>query len=254
MTRPAPSGSGRAPHSHASRAHAPVRGSARTRPTPWAAADRGPLRRFVDRRRRTLAAALLCLAAGAAVYQLTPASAAMVPVAVAARDLASGATLSPADLRLSRLPADSVPQGAETEPSRLSGRRMAGPVRRGEPITDASLVGPGLLTGTPPGTAAVPVRIADPASIGLLSTGQLVDLVLSPDTGGQAAAGTTLAARVPVLSTGAGASGSAAGAWLGQREAEGLLVVAASPEQALRIAGASTRGKVFFVLVEAGPR
>lgn len=216
--------------------------------------DRGPLRRFIDRRRRTLAAAFLCLAAGAAVYQLTPPSAALVPVAVAARDLPAGASLSPSDLSVARLPAETVPQRAESDPARLEGQRTAGPLRRGEPVTDASLVGPGLLAGTPAGTAAVPVRIADPASVTLLSPGQLVDLVLSADAAGQPQTGATLAARVPVLWTASGGSGAAQGGWLGQQESDGLLVVAASPEQALRIAGASSRGKVFFVLVEAGRR
>lgn len=221
---------------------------------PWATVPRSPLRRFLGRRRRTLAAALLCAAAGTAVHQLTPPSAAMASVAVAARDLAGGATLSPGDLRLARLPAEAVPQGAESEPSQLAGQRLAGPVRTGEAITDARLVGPGLLAGTAADTAAVPVRVADPTSLQLLRPGQLVDIVLSADTGGGAGANTTLAAQVPVLWTGTpGATGSA-GPWLGSQDADGLLVVAARPEQALRVAGASARGKVFFTLVEAGTR
>lgn len=215
---------------------------------------RSRLSRFLDRRRRTLAAALLCLGVGIAVYQLTPPSAAMVPVAVAARDLAGGTALSPGDLRSARIPADAVPQRAESDPSRLTGQRLAGPLRSGEVLTDAAVLGPGLLTGTGPGTAAVPVRMADPASLQLLSPGQLVDLVLSADSGGVGGGGTTLASRVPVLWTGT-SQGGGTGAWLGSaQDSDGLLVVSASPEQALRIAGASTRGKVFFMLVEAGPR
>ncbi|BCT76980.1 hypothetical protein SCMU_28220 [Sinomonas cyclohexanicum] len=222
---------------------------------PWAPVRRSRLRRFVDRRRRTVAAALLCLGAGIAVYQLTPPSAAMVSVAVAARDLAGGAALSPGDLRTARLPADAVPQRAELDPPRLVGQRLAGPLRSGEVLTDAAVVGPGLLAGTAPGTAAVPVRMADPASLELLSPGQLVDLVLSADAGGGGSAGTALASRVPVLWTGKASGGGAGGAWIGStQDSDGLLVVGASPEQALRIAGASTRGKVFFMLVETGPR
>lgn len=221
---------------------------------PWASAPRGPLRRFLDRRRRTLAAVLLCLAAGAAVHELTPPSAAMAPVAVAARDLAAGATVSAADLRVARLPADAVPQGASSEPSRLVGQRLAGPVRGGEAITDAGLVGPGLLAGTAADTAAVPIRVADPASLQLLRPGQLVDVMLSADSGGTSGTGTTLAAQVPVLWAGGAGGAGAAGPWLGAQDAEGLLVVAARPDQALRVAGASARGKVFFTLVEAGPR
>jgi hypothetical protein len=39
------------------------------------------------------------------------------------------------------------------------------------------------------------------------------------------------------------------GQWLGTGETDGLMVVAANPEQARRLAGASTQGKLFFVLV-----
>lgn len=202
-----------------------------------------------------MAAALLCLGVGIAVYQVTPPSAAMVSVAVAARDLAGGAALSPGDLRTARIPAEAVPQRAESDPSRLVGQRLAGPLRSGEVLTDAAVLGPGLLAGTSPGTAAVPVRMADPASLQLLSPGQLVDLVLSADAGGAGSPGTTLASHVPVLWTGTSQGGGAGGSWLGSaQEADGLLVVGASAEQALRIAGSSTRGKVFFMLVEAGPR
>ena len=159
------------------------------------------------------------------MHELTPPSAAMAPVAVAARDLAAGATVSAGDLRVARLPADAVPQGASSEPSR-----------------------------TAPDTAAVPIRVADPASLQLLRPGQLVDVMLSADSGGTSGTGTTLAAQVPVLWAGGAGGAGAAGPWLGAQDAEGLLVVAARPDQALRVAGASARGKVFFTLVEAGPR
>ena len=178
----------------------------------------------------------------------------MAPVVVAARDLPAGAHLGAADLSVARLPAEAVPRGASPVPSGLAGQRIAGAVRRGEIITDAALVGPGLLAGTPPGTAAVPVRVADAASLQLLSPGQLIDLVLNTDGTGTDRPGSVLASRIPVLWTPGASNGGPAGQWLGAQEAEGLLVVAASPEQAQRIAGASAQGKVFFVLVEAGTR
>ncbi|HSO89738.1 MAG TPA: flagellar biosynthesis protein FlgA, partial [Arthrobacter sp.] len=60
-----------------------------------------------------------------------------------------------------------------------------------------------------------------------------------------------LAAAVPVLWT--SEHGSGAGQWLATGETDGLLVVAADAEQAGRLAGASTQGKLFFVLVAAAP-
>jgi hypothetical protein len=47
------------------------------------------------------------------------------------------------------------------------------------------------------------------------------------------------------------AHGGKAGQWLDSGETEGLMVVAADPDQARKLAGASTQGKLFFVLVAA---
>jgi hypothetical protein len=66
---------------------------------------------------------------------------------------------------------------------------------------------------------------------------------------GQAAESEVLAASVPVLWT--SGQGGKTGQWLGTGETEGLMVVAAGPDQARRLAGSSTQGKLFFVLVGA---
>ncbi len=117
-------------------------------------------------------------------------------------------------------------------------------------LSDTQLLGPGLLAGTAPGSAAVPLRMADPSSIQLVAPGQLVNIVMTNGTDyGQAAASEVLAASVPVLWT--SGQGGKTGEWLGTGETEGLMVVAADPDQARRLAGASTQGKLFFVLVGA---
>ena len=56
-----------------------------------------------------------------------------------------------------------------------------------------------------------------------------------------------LATAVPVLWTSAQEGQS--GQWLGTGDSDGLIVVAATPSQASALAGASTQGKLFFVLV-----
>ncbi len=48
------------------------------------------------------------------------------------------------------------------------------------------------------------------------------------------------------------ARGGRTGQWLDTAETDGLIVVAANPDQAGRLAGASTQGKLFFVLVGSG--
>ena len=93
--------------------------------------------------------------------------------------------------------------------------------------------------------------MADPASIQLVSPGQLVNIVLTGGNGyEQAATSEILAARVPVLWT--SARGGRSGQWLSAGDTDGLMVVAADPAQSRKLAGASTQGKLFFVLVGPG--
>jgi Flp pilus assembly protein CpaB len=193
-------------------------------------------------------ALLLCGAAASTVHQLTPAPLDTVAAVAAARDLPAGATLDGADLARIQVPPGTVADGFFGEQDQAVGRQLAGPLRKGQLLTDAQIVGPGLLAGTPAGSAAVPLRMADPSSIRLVSPGQLVNVVLT-GAGGfeEARPPEVLAKGVPVLWT--SAQGGEGGQWLGTPETEGLLVVAAGAEQAARLAGASTRGKLFFVLV-----
>jgi hypothetical protein len=138
--------------------------------------------------------------------------------------------------------------GFLNQDNELAGKQLAAPLRKGQLLTDAQLLGPGLLAGTPPGSAAVPLRMADPSSIQLVSPGQLVNVVLTAANGfDQQAPSEVLATAVPVLWT--SGKGGQSGQWLGTSETDGLIVVAASAEQAARLAGASTQGKLFFVLV-----
>jgi Flp pilus assembly protein CpaB len=216
----------------------------------WTTARRSRLHRLFERRRRTLASVLLCAAVAVAVYQLTPPTATLAEVVVAAADLPAGSTAGPSQLRVARLPADVLPDHASTSVESVAGQRLAGPLRRGEIVTDAAFVGPGLLAGAPSGTVAVPVRVADPDSLQLIRTGQSIDLVLSEESSGDGPkAPSLLASAITVLWTEAARSDR--GGWLGQGQGSaGLVVVAASPDRAPILAGASARGKVFFALVD----
>lgn len=182
------------------------------------------------------------------MHQLAPAPELRVDVVAAARDLPAGATLAAADLAIMAVPPDVPPAGAFANVSELHGKQLASPLRRGQVPTAAQLLGPGLLSGTPPGSAAVPLRMADPSSIQLVSPGQLINVVLTVQDGHDGSRGSeVLAAAVPVLWT--SARGGQAGQWLGTNDADGLLVVAANSQQAEKLAGSSTHGKLFFVLV-----
>ena len=166
----------------------------------------------------------------------------------AARDLPAGSSLSPSDVAEVQVPPGMIGAGSLQVTAEAAGKQLAAPLRKGQLLTDAQLLGPGLLAGTPPGSAAVPLRMADPSSIQLVSPGQLVNVVLTSANGyDQQAASEVLATAVPVLWT--SGQGGKTGEWLGTGETDGLIVVAADPGQAARLAGASTQGKLFFVLV-----
>ena len=166
----------------------------------------------------------------------------------AVQDLPTGRTLGPDDVMEVHLPLELLPEGSFTDSSGLKGKQLAAPLRKGQLFADSLLVGPGLLTGAPPGSAAVPLRLADQSSIQLLAPGQLINVVLTGGNGyEQQASSEVLAESVPVLWT--SAQGGKTGQWLENEDADGLIVVTANPDQAGRLAGASTKGKLFFVLV-----
>lgn len=134
--------------------------------------------RITGRRIRSLRQLLaLGLLVAAALMALTPKEAdGGEAVLVAARDIPVGAELSEADLAIRSV--RSPPQGVLRADARSEaiGGQVAGPVRRGEILTDARLVGdrgpdPG------PGRTAVPVPLADPAIAALLTAGMHVALV-----------------------------------------------------------------------------
>ncbi|MEQ4519325.1 RcpC/CpaB family pilus assembly protein [Pseudarthrobacter sp. B907] len=225
------------------------------RPFLHGASRKGPprrrARRWLLRNRRLIVALLLCLAAGLAVQQLTPAPAATVSAWAAARDLPAGRVLAAVDLAVVQVPPGLLP-GGTLEPLALEGKQLAVALRKGQLVADSLLVGPGMLAGSPPGAAAVPLRMADPASIQLVSPGQLINVVMTGGGGPeQGAPAQLLASAVPVLWT--SARGGRTGQWLDTAETDGLMVVAADPDQARRLAGASTQGKLFFVLVGSAP-
>lgn len=140
--------------------------------------------------RRALAAILVLIAGFIAVTP--PAAAPGEPVLTVALDLPVGTELGPADLQIAQV-AD-PPDGAARDPTAAIGRVLAGPVRRGEIVTDARLVDPaGPDPG--PGRVAVPVRPADPAIVDLLGPGMHVAVVLVDETGQP----TVLAADAVVL-------------------------------------------------------
>lgn len=197
--------------------------------------------RAAARRRWLLAGGLMAAAVATALPALAPAPAATTTVLTAVRDLPAGTPLTAADVVAVGLAPRSVPDGALPAAAPVAGRLLAGAVRRGEPITDVRLVGPGLLASL--GTAAqqlvaVPVRLADPASATLLRPGDRVDVLAADTSPGAPASATVVAASVPVLAV-PPPSG----------DLEGALVVVATPvATAARLAAAAVSSRLSVVV------
>jgi Flp pilus assembly protein CpaB len=159
---------------------------------------RRSIRRAILRRRRLLAALLTATAAVAALRVTTPAPDPTVPVVVAAHDLHAGARLADDDVTTVRFRPGSEPDGLVEAPA---GRILATSLRRGEPVTDARLLGPALADGHA-GMVATPVRIPDASVAALLRVGDRVDVLAADPQGGPtdvvATAALVLALPAPV--------------------------------------------------------
>lgn len=136
--------------------------------------------------RRVVAGGLVVLA-GLAALRSNPADD-YAEVLVADRDLRPGAALTPADVRLEKRLAATIPDGSLADVSAVAGSTLAGPTRRGEVLTDVRLLGSRLAEAAiaskaGPGARIVPLRLADSALIDLVRVGDVVDVLAAPATG-----------------------------------------------------------------------
>jgi Flp pilus assembly protein CpaB len=139
--------------------------------------------RLVLRHRRPLAA----LFAGLAVLLALGTLRAEPPgrtVVVAARDLASGTVLATDDVRRARLPESAAPAHGAQRVDDVVGRTVAGPMRRGEVVTDRRVVRADRMDGFPAGTVLATIRLADADALSSLGVGDRVDVVAVDPEGG----------------------------------------------------------------------
>lgn len=197
------------------------------------------LQRALARHRVLLASGLAAGAVAAGLTAVAPPPEPRVEVLTAARDLPAGAVLTPDDLVVASVPGALLPAGALSGPAGAVGRLVAGPVRRGETLTDVRLLGAGLLpAGGEASEVAVPVRVAEPAAAALVEAGDRIDVLAAAPEGGPTAA--VVASGVRVLSVPA----------LGDDPGEGsLLVVAAGRPAAARLAAAAVSGLLSLVVL-----
>ena len=134
------------------------------------------------RHRPLLVAGLLAAALVAAVAAARPPAGPTEAVAVAERDLASGQALTADDVTAVEMDPKLVPTGAYSPADAPLGRVVAGPVRRGEPITDVTVVGPGLAAGLPASQVLTSVTVRTVADT-LVRSGDVVRVVATDPRG-----------------------------------------------------------------------
>ncbi|MCV7057068.1 SAF domain-containing protein [Mycolicibacterium gilvum] len=180
--------------------------------------------------RRVLAGLLVVLAAVAA-WRGDP-DADRSEVVVTVRDLAPGASLTAADVRLESRAAPVLPDGALTDLDAVVDATLAGPARQGEVLTDVRLLGPRLArSAAGPDGRIVPVPLADAALVDLVRSGDVVDIVAAPADDSVAAR--TVATDAVVVLVSAEQSG------IGARAGGRVVLVALPAAAAERVAGAA---------------
>jgi Flp pilus assembly protein CpaB len=213
---------------------------------------------MLRRHRRTLGAALVAAAVLVLATQLRPPPPATVPVVVAARDLPAATTLSADDLTVVPVPPAGAGPASLTDPADLLGRVLAGPVPSGEALSSSRLRGPSVLAAQPPGTVALPLRLADAGAAALLAGGDRIDVLTAVADDVDGTRGVTVAEDVPVLlvptlegiGSGLGTLGSDAPVdpLAGDGLAGGLVVVATTTGQARDLVAAGSQAPLWFVL------
>ena len=174
------------------------------------------------------------------------------PVVVAVNDLSMGAEIKLEDLKVAKFPEGGAPEASFTRPEELVGRGVIVNIVKNEPVLPAKLApkeaGVGLPPVIPEGMRAVSVRVNEVIGVaGYVLPGTYVDVLAtaSPTNDPKDMTTKVVLANVPVLT---------AGTRMEQDQKDGkpvqvtVVTMSVTPEQAERLALASTEGKVQLAL------
>ena len=205
--------------------------------------------------------AIAVLAGGSLAYgtynfmQAGPAQAANVPtqpVVVAAADLQIGTALKKEDLQIINFPQGAAPEGSFSQTNELMGRGLIVSMVKNEPVLAAKLAskeaGAGLPPVIPEGMRAVSVRVNEVVGVaGYVLPGNRVDVVAtaSPTESRSDTTSKVVLSNVQVLTAGTRMEHNQEDNQPTQVTVVTLLV---NPEQAERLALASTEGKIQLAL------
>src|SRR5919109_1237327 len=174
------------------------------------------------------------------------------PVVVAAADISLGTELKKEDLTVANFPAGQAPEGAFARVADVVGRGVISPLVKNEPVISAKLAskeaGVGLPPVIPEGMRAVSVRVNEVIGVaGYVLPGTRVDVVATASPTNQPGDTTSkvVLANVQVLTS---------GTRMEQDQKDGkpmqvtVVTMLVTPEQAERLALASTEGKIQLAL------
>ncbi len=178
-------------------------------------------------------------------------------VVVAAQEIPIGSAITVNQVKTVNWPKANLPQGSFASTDKVVGRTVMDKVGPGEAITEARLVPMGGQAGVltykiPEGHRAMTVAVDQVSGVaGFITPGNRVDVVLSvTPTGGQQPISKIVLQDVPVL---------AIGQIIAQEQKEGskpqivpTVTMDVSPEDAEKLAVASTQGRLQLVLRRAG--
>lgn len=174
------------------------------------------------------------------------------PVVVAATEIALGSELKADQLKVINFPQGQAPEGSFARVDEIVGRGMIQPVVKGEPILPSKLAakeaGYGLPPVIPDGMRAVSVRVNEVIGVaGYVLPGTRVDVIATASPTSQVQDTTSKVVLANVLTL-------TAGTRMEQEEKDGkpvqvtVVTMAVTPEQAERLALASTEGKIQLAL------
>ena len=174
------------------------------------------------------------------------------PVVVAVNDLSMGAEIKLEDIKVAKYPEGGAPEAAFAKPEELVGRGVIVNIVKNEPILAAKLAskeaGAGLPPVIPEGMRAVSVRVNEVIGVaGYVLPGTRVDVLAtaSPTNDPKDMTSKVVLANVQVLT---------AGTRMEQDQKDGkpvqvtVVTMSVTPEQAERLALASTEGKIQLAL------
>jgi Flp pilus assembly protein CpaB len=210
----------------------------------------GTVQHLVHRHRRAVIATLLVMAALSGLSAIAAKRSPTIQIVIAANDLPAGHRLTADDLRFARIDPVAAPINAATDVTSLVGKHLTVAVSEREPLTPQRVIG--ATGGVSAGMLVTSVRLADPGSADLVSTGDRVDVLAArsgiddglgpaPDDAARIVASGVRVVGVPRA---ASSSGGLLGGDAAAGSASGLLLLEVDRSTARALAGAAASARL----------